>query len=55
MRPEKLTQTVGLFLDATNACPGYTLMSPMQGTNTISINLASCYLLGHSYSGPHDD
>lgn len=40
MRSEKLTQTAGLFLDATNASPGYTLMSPMQGTNT--------YLLNHS-------
>ena len=40
MRPEKLTQTVGLFLNAANACPGYTLMSPMQGTNAYLLNNA---------------
>ena len=44
MRPEKLTQTVGLFLNATNACPGYTLMSPMQGTNTYLLNNAGQYV-----------
>ena len=40
MRPAKLTQTVGLFLNATNACPGYTLMSSMQGTNAYLLNNA---------------
>ena len=44
MRPEKLTQTVGLFLNATNACPGYTLMSPMQGNNTYLLNNAGQYV-----------
>ncbi len=44
MRPEKLTQTVGLFLNATNACPGYTLMSPMQGTNAYLLNNAGQYV-----------
>jgi len=44
MRPEKLTQTVGLFLNATNASPGYTLMSPMQGTNAYLLNDAGQYV-----------
>ena len=44
MRPEKLTQTVGLFLNTTNASPGFTLMSPMQGTNTYLLNNAGQYV-----------
>jgi len=44
MRPERLTQTVGLFLNATNAFPGYTLMSPMQSTNTYLLNNAGQYV-----------
>ena len=38
LRPEKLTQTVGLFINSNSACPGYTLMSQMQGNNTYLIN-----------------
>ncbi len=33
-------QTVGLFLNTSNAFPGYTLMSPMHHTNTYLINNA---------------
>ena len=33
-------QTVGLFLNTTNAFPGYTLMAPMHHTNTYLINNA---------------
>ena len=44
MRPEKVTQTVGLFLNATNAFPGYTLMSPMQGNDTYLLNNAGQYV-----------
>ena len=51
MRPEKLTQTVGLFLNATNACPGYTLMSPMQGTNAYLLNNAGQYV--HTWTSPY--
>ncbi len=40
MRPDKAAQTVGLFLNTSNASPGYVLMSPMQGTNTYLINNA---------------
>ena len=38
MRPEKLSQTVGLFQNSGNASPGYTLFSPMQGNDTYLIN-----------------
>ena len=34
------TQTMGLFLNTTNAWPGYTLMAPMHHTNTYLINNA---------------
>ena len=34
------SQTVGLFLNTTNAWPGYTLMAPMHHTNTYLINNA---------------
>ncbi len=44
MRPEKLTQTVGLFLNTANAGPGYTLMSPMQGNDTYLLNNAGQYV-----------
>ena len=44
MRPEKITQTVGLILGTTNAYPGYTLMSPMQSTNTYLLNNAGQYV-----------
>ena len=33
-------QTIGLFLNTTNAWPGYTLMAPMHSTNTYLINNA---------------
>jgi len=35
-----LAQTVGLFLNTSNAWPGYTLMAPMHHTNTYLINNA---------------
>ena len=38
MRPEKISQTVGLFQNSGNASPGYTLFSPMQGNDTYLIN-----------------
>jgi len=44
MRPEKLTQTVGLFLNTSNAYPGYTLMSPMHSTNTYLLNNTGQYV-----------
>jgi formylglycine-generating enzyme required for sulfatase activity len=44
MRPEKLTQTVGLFLNTSNAFPGYTLMSPLHSTNTYLLNNAGHYV-----------
>ena len=37
-------QTIGLFLNTTSACPGYTLMSPMQSTNTYLLNNAGQYV-----------
>jgi len=37
-------QTVGLFLNTTSACPGYTLMSPMQSSNTYLLNNAGQYV-----------
>ncbi|HVM61955.1 MAG TPA: DUF1566 domain-containing protein [Verrucomicrobiae bacterium] len=44
MRPEKLVQTVGLFLNTAKAQPGYTLMSPMQGYGTYLLNNAGQYV-----------
>ena len=44
MRPEKISQSVGLFLNSTNVQPGYTLMSPMQGNNTYLLNNAGQYV-----------
>ena len=44
MRQEKIAQTVGLFLNASNTCPGYTLMSPMQGYNTYLLNNSGQYV-----------
>lgn len=44
MRPEKLPQTVGLFLNSTNAFPGYTLMSPMQGRTAYLLNNTGQYV-----------
>jgi formylglycine-generating enzyme required for sulfatase activity len=44
MRRETIPQTVGLFQSATNACPGYTLMSPMQGNNTYLLNNSGQYV-----------
>jgi hypothetical protein len=38
--PTVVTQTVGLFLNTSNAWPGYTLMAPMHHTNTYLINNA---------------
>jgi hypothetical protein len=38
VRSASTTQTVGLFLNTTNAWPGYTLMAPMHHTNTYLIN-----------------
>ncbi len=40
VRSASTTQTVGLFLNTTNAWPGYTLMAPMHHTNTYLINNA---------------
>jgi hypothetical protein len=50
MRPEKLSQTVGLFLNTTDAYPGYTLMSPMQGKNAYLLNDAGQYV--HMWTSP---
>ena len=44
MRPEKLTPTVGLLLNTTNAYPGYTLMSPIHSTRTYLINNEGQYV-----------
>ena len=44
MRPEKISQTVGLIINTTNAYPGYTLMAPMHHTNTYLINNAGQYV-----------
>jgi formylglycine-generating enzyme required for sulfatase activity len=50
MRPDKgtaattKTQTVGLFLNAAGAYPGYTLMSPMHNTHTWLLNNAGQYV-----------
>jgi len=44
MRPEKISQTVGLFINTTNAYPGYTLMAPMHQTNTYLLNNAGQYV-----------
>ncbi|MCX7006287.1 MAG: aryl-sulfate sulfotransferase, partial [Kiritimatiellaeota bacterium] len=48
MRPDKTTQTVGLFLNSAGAYPGYTLMSPMQGTTAYLLNNAGQYV--HSWT-----
>ena len=37
-------QTVGLFLNTTDAYPGYTLMSPMHSTHTYLLNNAGQYV-----------
>jgi formylglycine-generating enzyme required for sulfatase activity len=52
MRPEKLSQTVGLFLNVSNACSGYTLMSPMQGADTYLLNNAGQYV--HKWSSQYN-
>ena len=52
MRPEKIAQTVGLMLNTTNAYSGYTLMSPMQGTNTYLLNNAGQYV--HRWTSQYD-
>ena len=44
MRPDKTDPTVGLFVNATNAWPGYTLMSPMQANDTYLINNAGQFV-----------
>ena len=44
MRPEKTGQTLGLFINTTNAYPGYTLMAPMHHTNTYLLNNAGQYV-----------
>ena len=51
MRPEELTQTVGLFLSTTNSSPGYTLMSPMQGKDAYLLNSAGQYV--HKWTSPN--
>jgi len=51
MRPDKIAQTVGLFLNATNAFPGYTLMSPMQGKTAYLLNNAGQYV--HSWTSTY--
>ena len=40
VRSTSTTQTVGLFLNTSNAWPGYTLMAPMHHTNTYLLNNA---------------
>jgi sugar lactone lactonase YvrE/formylglycine-generating enzyme required for sulfatase activity len=40
VRSTSTTQTVGLFLNTSNAWPGYTLMAPMHHTNTYMLNNA---------------
>ncbi|MEI7851423.1 MAG: DUF1566 domain-containing protein [Kiritimatiellales bacterium] len=52
MRPEKIEQTVGLMLNATNAYPGYTLVSPMHSTNTYLINNAGQYV--HKWTSSYE-
>ena len=52
MRSEKLTQTVGLFLNTTNAYPGYTLMAPMHQTNTYLINNEGQYV--HKWTSTYE-
>ncbi|MEI7899993.1 MAG: DUF1566 domain-containing protein [bacterium] len=44
MRPDQTPTTVGLILNATNAFPGYTLMSPMHHTNTYLLNNEGQYV-----------
>jgi sugar lactone lactonase YvrE/formylglycine-generating enzyme required for sulfatase activity len=44
-------QTVGLFLNTANACPGYTLMSPMHSTETYLLNNAGQYVHKWSSTG----
>ena len=51
MRPDKTVQTIGLFLNTTNAYPGYTLMSPMQGKTTYLLNNAGQYV--HSWTSTY--
>ena len=51
MRPDKATQTVGLFLNSAGAYPGYTLMSPMQGKTAYLLNNAGQYV--HSWTSSY--
>ncbi len=51
MRPDIVTQTVGLFLNAPDAYPGYTLMSPMQGKTAYLLNNAGQYV--HSWTSTY--
>lgn len=44
LRPEKVTRTVGLFLNTTGASPGYTLMSPIHSNYTYLLNNAGQYV-----------
>lgn len=41
---QTVTQTVGLFLNTTDAYPGYTLMSPMHSTRTYLLNNTGQYV-----------
>ena len=52
MRPERLTQTVGLFLNTASAYPGYTLMSPMHDTNTYLLNNEGQYV--HKWTSAYE-
>ncbi|MEI6647319.1 MAG: DUF1566 domain-containing protein, partial [bacterium] len=44
MRPEKLTQTVGLVMNTASAYPGYTLMAPMHDKTTYLLNNQGQYV-----------
>ena len=52
MRPEKISQTVGLILNTTNAYPGYILMAPMHNTNTYLINNEGQYV--HKWTSTYE-
>jgi formylglycine-generating enzyme required for sulfatase activity len=52
MRPDKIAQTFGMFANATNAQPGYTLMSPMQGNTAYLLNNAGQFV--HSWNSAYN-
>ena len=52
MRPEKITQTVGLVVNTASAYPGYTLMAPMHDKTTYLLNNQGQYV--HKWTSEYE-